>query len=159
MATYKSLRNYFEYPLLSSDKEKIQSIIKHEFDKYLHHNMQALNASEYEHLRRMAVDQLSEFMTELSDEKTRWSLDSNVITIRIQSRGKKLSRRTIENLSREKRDCYRFIQKSNKWECHYCTKTRDGISYDEFKQEVYSQMFSATSTAAFYAIDSWFVKI
>lgn len=156
MTTYKSKRSYFEYPFTDKNKEKIQDIINNEFDKYLNHTANYLSKEDREHLRRLAVDQLSEFMSELSDEKVRWSLESNIITIKVQSHGPRINRQTIESKPDSVKSNYRFIQKSNKWECFFDKSKSLGIPYDEFRLEVYKHVYKAASTAAFYAIDSWF---
>lgn len=151
----KSSRKYFEFPLVGSDKKRVHQLINTEFDRFLRHTGNALTNKDREHLRKMALDQLASFMSELSDNKVRWSLDSNVITVHVQSKIDNLSRQMIEPLPIAERNKYRFTQRSNRWDCVYDSTNPKSLSYDKFKERVYTVMFNAVSTAAFYAVDSW----
>ena len=156
MPNRKSSRSYFEYPLTKTNKGKISEIIDDEFNRFLKHNMTSMDEATREKLRRMAVDQLSEYMSELSDEKTRWNLDGSVITVHVQTKLDNVAKADLERKKLDERDKYRFIQRSNKWELIYEDSKETGIPYSAFSKEVYRQMYEAAGTAAFYAIDSWF---
>lgn len=156
MQSSKSSRNYFEYALVSSDKVKIKKIIENEFDKFSEHNHLKLSDTDREKLRRLAIEQLSEYMSELSEEKTRWSLDGNIITVKVQTKLNNISKFVLDKKKLSEQENYRFIQKSNKWELIFDPTKKIGIPYNKFNITIYSQMFNAASTAAFYAIVSWF---
>ena len=155
-----SKREFFEFPLEQEHKDKITELIDNEFDKYLKRHALSLTEKKREVLRRRVNDQLSEYMTELSDNKIRWSLASEVITIKVKHTNTDDSQSKIKRYSKKMQSNYRFIEKSNKWEYLKDTKTKGdkpGISYDEFVQRVYDELYLSATTAAFYGIASWFM--
>lgn len=157
--TVTNKREFFEFPFEQEHKNKITEVIDKEFNKYIQRNGVRLPIKEREALRRQVNDQLSEYMTELSDNKIRWSLASEVITIKVKHTNTTDSQSKIKRYSEKMKNNYRFIEKSNKWEYLKDLSRKDekpGISYDEFVQKVYEELYSSASTAAFYGIASWF---
>lgn len=156
-----SKQEFFEFPLSEEQKTKVNDIINNEFDKYLRRNALAISDKDRNTLHNRVTDQLSAYMTELTDNKIRWSLASEVITIKVKHPNTKDTQSKIKRYSEKMQSNYRFIEKSNKWEYLKDTSKNDnkpGITYSEFTQRVYKELFSSASTAAFYGIASWFTE-
>lgn len=143
----------YEVPFTNDVLKRIEEAIDETLDLYLKRNSEVrITSTERSRLVGQAKDQLTVFIQDFSKSSDKWTMSHKKVPVLVLAKEERKANDLMSALTTRKTEYFKFDKHS--WTLLE-SKEPGALSRTEFNKEIRNQIYEASRTSAFYAIESY----